>query len=155
MSVGVNVTCELRWVSSVLSEADREFLRSKGEELRLLSEAMLTFGSVVYSLSSYCGGDKPEGYVSMAEALKPVVEARDTALAGWEEKAGVFPYLMDRKLCLARLDYHIARVDESVEQGESPWANRTAVDLLYAIDVVEANINGARSVVTALLGYYV
>ena len=66
MSVGVEVKCELRWISSVLSEADREFLRSKSEELRLLSEAMLTFGSGVYSLSSYCGGDKPEGYVSMA-----------------------------------------------------------------------------------------
>lgn len=155
MSIGVNVACELRWLSSVISESDRQFLAGKGEALRTLSDAMTTFGSVVYDLAGHSGGAKPEGCVSMAEALKPVVEARDKALEGWEEKAGVFPYLMDRKLCLARLSYHIARVDESVEQGESPWANRTAVDLLHAIDVVEANINGARSVVTALLGFYV
>lgn len=155
MSVGVNVSCELRWLNSVISEADLTFLRSKGEELRLLSDSLMTFGNVVYSLSGHYGGDTPEGYVSMAEALKPVVEARDKALAGWGEKAGVFPYMMEHKLCLVRLNTHIMRVDQSVEQGESPWGNRTAVDLLHAIDVVEANVNGARSVVTALLGFYV
>lgn len=151
--MSVSVTCELRSLSRVLSDVDSEFLNRKGEQLRAMQDALWSFTNVIYLLT---GPDyHRDGFVSLAESLKPVEEAQAVALEGWDVYGGVFPWTMERKLSLHGLYRYVEEADREIAEGRSPWAGRSATSLLAQCDVLEARIGGAKSIVAVLLGMYV
>lgn len=153
MSVGVNVTCELRWLNSVLSEDDLKFLRSRVDSLNQLGEALRDLHTAVYRIDV-----RPvvAEYVPLHQTYYPVWARVQDVASGWEERAGVFPYIIEKATHVTYLGKLVSQLDDAVAEGKSPWAfdeplcNRVVTE----IGVVEARLQGLRWMISALLGHY-
>jgi len=149
MSVGVKTEVELCWISEVLSDVDRAFLSEKGVELNALTDSLDGFRSKVYALAG------PAYSETLAESMKPVVEAQAVALAGWEPYSGVFTFTVRRGLSLHLIERMVEMCDAQIAEGKSPWLGRNATELLTCVELTRERINGIKGILTVLLGHYV
>jgi len=153
MSVGVNVTCELRWLNSVISEADLQFLRSKVDAINALVDALQDLHTAVYRIPAT---PVVAQYVPLHDTYYRVWARVQDVTSGWEERAGVYPYIMEKATYVTHLGKLVSQLDDAVNEGKSPWAfeaphcNRVVTE----IGVVEARLQGLRWMISALLGHY-
>jgi hypothetical protein len=153
MSVGVNVTCELRWLSSVISESDREFIRSKSVAINSMVDALQDLYRELYSIPAV---PVVAHYVPLHETYCRVWARAQDVVSGWSEREGVYPYIVEKATYVDYLGKLVKQLDDAVNDGKSPWSREEphCDRVSKEIAVVEAHLQGLRWVLSSLLGYY-